>query len=93
MVRGPVCTDRNFYKRFDEAEQTAIRYVSANMLNLFSAYVGHGSPLAYIDGGTGSMLLQAAIAGVLTGLYAAKNRIGQLRALFAQRSNNKTNDR
>ncbi len=59
------------------------------MINELFTNVGHGSLLSYIDGGTGSMLLQAAIAGILSSLYIAKNRIGQLKAIIANRSHHK----
>jgi hypothetical protein len=35
------------------------------------------------------MLLQAAIAGVLSVLYIAKTKFGQLKALISNRANNK----
>lgn len=43
--------------------------------------------LAYIDGGTGSMVLQAAIAGVLSAAYVAKTRWAQLKAFVSARTN------
>jgi len=42
---------------------------------------------AYIDGGTGSMLLQAALAGFLTVSYLVKNQWANLKARVAARSN------
>jgi hypothetical protein len=59
------------------------------MFKEFLTTVSHGSLLNYIDGGTGSMLLQAAIAGVLSALYIAKGKLGQLKALISNRSNQK----
>ena len=59
--------------------------VLSTMFLDFHASLGYGSLLSYIDGGTGSMLLQAAIAGVLSTLYLARTKFGQLRAMIAQR--------
>jgi len=53
---------------------------------VFVSSFGHGSLLGYIDGGTGSMLLQAAIAGVLSAVYLARTKISQLKALIASRN-------
>lgn len=46
-------------------------------LTLFSA---HAAPLAYLDGGTGSMLLQAGLAGVLTAGYFLKSQWALVKA-------------
>ena len=46
----------------------------------------------YIDGGTGSMLLQAALAGLLGGLYLVKSKFGQLRALVSRLRRQKNSD-
>ncbi len=50
--------------------------------------------MAYLDGGSGSMLIQAAFAGVLAGAYTLKTVFANLRARFlgAKHSNavNKT---
>jgi len=54
------------------------------MITEFAAHVCGMSPLAYIDGGTGSMLLQAALAGLLAALYVVKTRFAQLRAMFSR---------
>jgi hypothetical protein len=40
---------------------------------------------AYLDGGTGSMLLQAAIAGFLSVGFLAKTRWNHLKAVVASR--------
>jgi len=40
--------------------------------------------LAYLDGGTGSMLLQAAIASLLAASYMAKQKWAQLRTIFSK---------
>jgi|GEM_PF-6835779 len=42
--------------------------------------------VAYIDGGSGSMILQVALAGVFASLYAIKGFWGRLKGL-ATRSN------
>ena len=42
-------------------------------------------PLAYLDGGTGSMLLQAALAGILSGAYVLKTRWAQFKSFIAVR--------
>lgn len=44
------------------------------------------SHVAYIDGGTGSMLLQAAIAGMMTVGYVVKTRWASLKAMIAKRN-------
>ena len=41
----------------------------------------HHAQLSYLDGGTGSMLLQAAIAGLLGAAYMAKTRWIQLKTI------------
>lgn len=43
------------------------------------------APLAYLDGGTGSMLIQAAFAGVLTAGYFVKSKWGLVKALVSRR--------
>jgi hypothetical protein len=43
-------------------------------------------PLAYLDGGTGSMLLQAALAGLLSSAYVIKTRWMELRRFVVARS-------
>lgn len=43
----------------------------------------HLTLLAYIDPGTGSMLLQLLLAGALTGMHFAGVRIGKIRAYLA----------
>jgi hypothetical protein len=52
--------------------------------------VFHASSLvpAYLDGGTGSMMLQAAIAGVLSLAFVAKTRWNQLKAVLSARFKN-----
>jgi len=45
--------------------------------------------MAYIDSGTGSILLQAMLAGVLGGLYVVKTRFAQLRAIIGRLKNQK----
>jgi hypothetical protein len=39
--------------------------------------------LAYLDGGTGSMMLQAAIAGMLSLAFVAKTRWNQLKLIVS----------
>jgi hypothetical protein len=56
------------------------------MFSEFVSSFGHGSLLSYIDGGTGSMLIQAAIAGLLSTLYLARTKFGQLKALISSRA-------
>ena len=51
----------------------------------FTLFTAH-SPVAYLDGGTGSMLLQAAVAGVLTAAYFVKAQWATLKALVARRA-------
>ena len=41
--------------------------------------------LAYLDGGTGSLLLQSALAGALTAGYVVKTQWHALRARFARK--------
>ena len=43
------------------------------------------SAMAYLDGGTGSMMLQAALAGMLSAAFVIKSRWAQLRAFIADR--------
>jgi hypothetical protein len=52
----------------------------------------HGSPVAYLDGGTGSMLLQAALAGVLTAAYFLKGQWALLKTRFQRVTNRQTSD-
>ena len=42
------------------------------------------APLAYLDGGTGSMLIQAAFAGVLTAGYFVKTQWAMVKASFSR---------
>ncbi len=43
------------------------------------------APLAYLDGGTGSMLIQAAFAGALTVGYFVKTKWSLMKALVTRR--------
>ena len=52
----------------------------------------HGLSVAYIDGGTGSMLLQAALAGLLGGLYVLKTKFAQIRGMVSRLKNRKHSD-
>jgi len=45
-------------------------------------------PLAYLDGGSGSMLVQAALAGILSGAFMLKTQWQRVRAALARRSGN-----
>ena len=47
----------------------------------------HASPLAYLDGGTGSMLIQAGLAGILTAAYFVKAQWAFLKAKFTRVDN------
>ena len=58
--------------------------VSAFMSVLHGIASLHVGP-AYLDGGTGSMLIQAAIAGVLSGAFIVKTRWAQFKALIASK--------
>ena len=55
------------------------------MLNVLHTMT-HMTTLAYLDGGTGSLLLQSAIAGALTAGYVIRNQWNYLRARFARKS-------
>lgn len=44
-----------------------------------------GSAFGYIDGGTGSMLLQAGISGVLGALFLARGYIASVASRFRRR--------
>ena len=46
----------------------------------------HALPLAYLDGGTGSMLIQAAFAGVLTAGYFLKTQWAAVKAVVSRRA-------
>lgn len=46
----------------------------------------HALSPAYLDGGTGSMLIQAALAGVLTAGYFLKNQWGAVKAVLGRRT-------
>ena len=50
------------------------------------------SPLAYLDGGTGSMLLQAALAGVLTATYFLKGQWAMLKSTLQRATNRRPSD-
>jgi hypothetical protein len=45
----------------------------------------HTASFAYLDGGTGSMLLQAALAGVLTAGYFVKSQWALVKATINRR--------
>lgn len=47
---------------------------------------GHLPSLAYLDGGTGSMLIQAAVAGALTVGYFLKTQWAAVKSLFGRRT-------
>jgi hypothetical protein len=47
--------------------------------------MAHTNFLAYLDGGTGSMLMQAAIAGALSASFILKTQWQRLRAMFDRR--------
>ena len=51
----------------------------------FTLISHHAVPLAYLDGGTGSMLIQAAFAGVLTAGYFVKSKWGLVKAVVSRR--------
>jgi hypothetical protein len=54
--------------------------------------VVQASPLAYLDGGTGSMLLQAALAGILTAAYFLKTQWALLKSTLQRATNRKSSD-
>lgn len=56
-------------------------------MTVISLFFGHGnlSP-AYLDGGTGSMLVQAALAGALSAAFMIKTQWQRIRAAIARRS-------
>lgn len=56
----------------------------------FTLHTIHGGPLAYLDGGTGSMLLQAALAGILTAAYFVKAQWSYLKATVARVSHRRS---
>lgn len=63
-------------------------------MTVFSIFSGQlHLPLAYLDGGTGSMLVQAGLAGVLSAAFMIKTQWQKVRAVFARRSehNNASN--
>lgn len=51
-------------------------------ITLFTAH----APVAYLDGGTGSMLLQAALAGALTAGYFVKSQWAAVKAALTRRA-------
>ena len=57
-------------------------------LNLVQA-----GPLAYLDGGTGSMLLQAALAGVLTAAYFLKGQWALVKSKIQRATNRGSSDK
>lgn len=44
-------------------------------------------PIAYLDGGTGSLILQAALAGIVTSAYFVKTKWRMLRAMLQRKGN------
>ena len=56
-------------------------------MTVISLFFGHGhlSP-AYLDGGTGSMLVQAALAGALSAAFMIKTQWQRIRAAIGRRS-------
>lgn len=61
-----------------------MRCGGANMMGQILNSWNQGSAIAYVDGGTGSILLQAMLAGFLTCAYLLKTKFSRLRALFAK---------
>jgi hypothetical protein len=55
------------------------------MLTSFDCLQNVCGGVAYLDGATGSMVLQAALAGVLTGVYFVKTQWALIKAKFARR--------
>lgn len=53
----------------------------------------HASPLAYLDGGTGSMLLQAGLAGILTAAYFLKSQWALLKSVVTRSSNRQSDNK
>jgi hypothetical protein len=59
-----------------------------------SFLLAHGLlPLAYLDGGTGSMLIQAALAGVLSAAYMIKIQWQRIRTAVSKRSSHSDSPR
>jgi hypothetical protein len=56
--------------------------VFANLINS----VGLSKPLAYLDPGTGSYIIQLLIAGLMGGLFLLKTYWGKIKALFTKES-------
>ena len=57
-------------------------------MQLINSASGHF--LAYLDGGTGSMLVQAALAGVLSIAFMAKTQWRRVCAVIAKRAHHTT---
>jgi hypothetical protein len=53
-------------------------------MNDITLFAQHAAPVAYLDGGTGSMLLQAGLAGALTAAYFVKSQWAHLKAVVAR---------
>lgn len=47
--------------------------------------IAQHTPLAYLDGGTGSMLLQAGLAGLLTVGYFMKSQWAAVKSIFSRK--------
>lgn len=58
----------------------------ATLLATLTFLTFSGSAFGYIDGGTGSMLLQAGISGVLGALFLARGFLASLPARFRRKS-------
>ncbi|GEM_PF-3500275 len=58
-------------------------------MTVISTFLASGhSPLAYLDGGTGSMLVQAALAGALSAAFMLKTQWQRVRSMFARHAHN-----
>jgi len=55
---------------------------------LFSFFESNHPSLAYLDGGTGSMVFQVAVAGILSTGYVIRTRWQSLKALFNKKTKN-----
>lgn len=75
-------------------ELTGSNPVTYIAMTVFSLFSGHSClPLAYLDGGTGSMLVQAAFAGVLSAAFMLKTQWQRVRAALGRRSHQENSPR
>jgi hypothetical protein len=89
-VNNPRLVQKTNYRRKQAKEhKNLLNFLSAdpvNTIDMLANLTNSGLPhFAYLDGGSGSMVLQIAIAGLLSASYVIKARWQSLKAHFSKK--------